>query len=97
MDARWENAFGPTSEKDLYEANIQVLVRDEIGVLANITKALADMKVSIMGISSSQHSNGRNATINLKVGCKNVGHFHSIVSKLKAVSEVESVFRGFGG
>ncbi len=96
VNAIWENAFGPTGEKDLYEANIQVFVRDEIGVLASVTKALADMKVSIMSISSSQRANGVDATINLKVGCKNVGHFHSIVSKLKAVPEVESVVRGFG-
>ncbi len=96
IDARWENAFGPTGEKDLYEALIQVFVHDQIGVLADITKALADMKVSIMSIASSQRGSGEEAILNLKVGCKNVGHFHSIVSKLKAVSGVESVSRGFG-
>ena len=96
VDARWENEFGSIGETNLYEANIQVFVHDAIGVLASITKALADMKVSIMSISSSQKSDASLTIINLKVGCKNVGHFHSIVSKLKTVQEVESVTRGFG-
>ncbi len=97
VDARWENEFGGGDEKDLFEAHLQVYVRDEIGILAYITKALADMKVSILSISSSQQKGkGDAAIINLKVGCKNVGHFYSIVSKLKGISGVESVTRGFG-
>ena len=96
VDAAWESDVGILGTADLFEANIQVFVRDEIGVLAGITKALADMKVSIMSISSSQKGDGSLTIINLKVGCKNVGHFHSIVSKLKSVQEVESVSRGFG-
>ena len=96
VDARWESDVGILGTADLFEANLQVFVRDEIGVLANITKVLADMKVSIIGISSSQKGDGTVTIINLKIGCKNVGHFHSIVSKLKTVQEVESVSRGFG-
>jgi GTP pyrophosphokinase len=96
VDARWESDAGILGTADLFEANLQIFVRDEIGVLASITKALADMKVSIMSISSSQKSDGSVTIINLKVGCKNVGHFHSIVSKLKTVQSVESVSRGFG-
>jgi GTP pyrophosphokinase len=96
VDARWENEFGLSSEKDLFEANLQIFVRDGLGVLANITKALADMKVSIMAISSSQKGNTGSMIINIKIGCKNVSHFYSIVSKLKTVPNVESVVRGFG-
>ena len=96
VDTRWESDVGILGASDLFEANLQVFVHDEIGVLANITKALADMKVSIMSISSSQKGDGSVTIINLKVGCKNVGHFHSIVSKLKSVQGVESVSRGFG-
>ncbi len=96
VDTRWESDVGILGASDLFEANLQVFVHDEIGVLASITKALADMKVSIMSISSSQKGDGSVTIINLKVGCKNVGHFHSIVSKLKSVQGVESVSRGFG-
>ncbi len=96
VDTRWESDVGILGTADLFEANLQVFVHDEIGVLASITKALADMKVSIMSISSSQKGDGSLTIINLKVGCKNVGHFHSIVSKLKTVQGVVSVSRGFG-
>ena len=96
VHARWEQEFLPQDTKSLYEAILQLYVHNEIGVLADISAALAEMKVSIISISSRPASSSDFVVINLTVGCKNVSHFQSIVSKLKSISSVESVTRGLG-
>ena len=95
MLRRWENEFNDASDKSVYEAILQVFVKDEIGALADVTSALADMRVSILNISSKSLPGAGMAVINLTVGCKNVTHFQSIVSRLKSISSVESVTRGY--
>lgn len=91
--AHWEKADNAGS-KSLYEAMFQVLTVDEVGALADITAALADMRVSILSINSQNASGGR-AIMNLKVGCKNVDHYRSIVSRLRSLERVIDVVRGF--
>lgn len=95
INVRWENEFNDASDKSVYEAILQVFVKDEIGALADVTSALADMRVSILNISSKSLPGAGMAVINLTVGCKNVTHFQSIVSRLKSISSVESVTRGY--
>ncbi len=63
-------------------------------LLANITTCLADMKVSLLSINT-QKSDDTDIIINLTVGCKNVEHFNSIMSRLKAISHVHTISRGF--
>ena len=55
---------------------------------------LADMKVSVLSINSQKKSEDR-VIINLKISCKNVEHYKSIVSRLKDLRNVEDVTRGF--
>lgn len=91
--AHWEQPENDSS-KSVYEALLQVHTVDEMGVLASITAALADMKVSILQINS-QKAGADRAIINLKVGCKNVEHYNSIVSRLRSLKNVLDVNRGF--
>ena len=91
----WESSSSNGTSKSLYEAVVQIYVRDEIGALAEISMALAEMKVSIMSISSRALSESGLAMISLSIGCKDVTHFHSIVSKLKSIKAVQSVTRGY--
>jgi (p)ppGpp synthase/HD superfamily hydrolase len=77
-----------------YEATLQITTEDGIGVIAAISVALADMKVSISQINTQALKNG-NMLINLHVGCRSTSHFDSIVSKLRSIASVISVTRGF--
>ena len=91
--AEWER--NPSSEAaSLYEATIQIIAEDGIGVLAGISVTLADMKVSISSINTQVSKNG-DVIINIVVGCKNVSHYDSIVSRLRSVPKVLSVSRSF--
>ena len=73
---------------------MQVYADDRIGMLADITTALADMRVSILQISVVTRNDGRNI-INLKVGCRNIDHYNSIVSRLRGLNGVDNILRGF--
>ncbi len=92
--AEWEKHESP-ERSAIYEAKLQIVAEDKIGVLAGITMALADMKVSISQINTQSMKDGE-TMINLQVGCKSTSHYQSIVSKLKAVKNVISVTRGLG-
>ena len=61
-----------------------------------MSAALADMKVSILSVNTQKASGGR-AIMNLKVSCKNVDHYNSIVSRLRSLENVVDVVRGFTG
>ena len=92
-EARWEGAANE-SGKSVYEALLQVHTLDTVGVLADITVALADMKVSILQINSQKAGVDR-VIINLKISCKNVEHYNSIVSRLRSLKNILDVTRGF--
>ena len=91
--AEWEQ-IEDTNKSYTYEALIQITAEDGIGVLAGISVALADMKVSISQINTQQSKDG-DMTINIVVGCRNVSHYDSIVSRLRSLPKIVSVRRGF--
>ena len=96
---RWKEAHWEASEErgeshSIYEALLQIYVDDRIGMLADITMVLADMRVSILQVSVSNRSDG-SGIINLKVGCRNIDHYNSIVSRLRSLNGVDNILRGF--
>ncbi len=93
VEAHWESDAS-TFNKDIYEAQIKVYVYDRIGILADISVALSDMKVYIMQINTTRDSAER-SIVNMTICCKNVDHYHSIVSKLKSLKGVIDISRGF--
>ena len=90
--AEWERS--DNSNTETYEAMLQIIAEDGIGVIAGISMALADMKVSISQIYTQPNKDG-DMVINIVIGCKNVSHYNSIVSRLRSVNKVVSVSRGF--
>ena len=93
LEAHWENSQA-ASTSDVYEAQLKIHVYDRIGIIADITGALSEMKVFILQINTLG-GNSDKSTVNLKVCCKNVEHYHSIVSRLKSLDGVIDVTRGF--
>ena len=89
--AEWEQT--ESMQSSMYEAMIQIVAEDQIGVLAAISMALADMKVSISQINTQMLKDG--VGINIVVGCRNVSHYDSIVSRVRSLPKIISVRRGF--
>ena len=77
-----------------YEALMSIRAVNSLSLLANITTALLDMHVTLSQISTQTLQNG-GILVNLTVLCKNLDHYYSIVSRIKALKDVESVTRGY--
>ena len=92
--AEWEKRDDSAQNTQTYEAMLQIIAKDGIGVIAAISMALADMKVSISQINTQALKNGDMA-INILIECKNTSHYAAIVSKLRTISSIISVSRGF--
>ncbi len=95
VEAHWELGNNEAGS-DLFEAILSIRVRDRIGVLAKIASMLADMKVSVLDVTIKPVTDKGFTLINLTVGCRNVAHAESIVSRLRTLENVESVCRGSG-
>jgi GTP pyrophosphokinase len=94
VEAHWENANGGASSTDMYEAQVAVYVYDRLGIIADISVALSDMKVFLLQINTTKSGSDK-IVVNLKISCKNVDHYHSIVSRLRSINGVADVTRGF--
>ncbi|MBR4881888.1 MAG: bifunctional (p)ppGpp synthetase/guanosine-3',5'-bis(diphosphate) 3'-pyrophosphohydrolase, partial [Clostridia bacterium] len=96
VSAYWEQGaslMGTSSQ--YFEAMLRIYAKDSIGLLAQITVALADMRVNLVSVST-QKSSGEDIIINLTVNAKNLEHVNSIVSRLKGIDNIDDVTRGFG-
>ena len=92
-EAHWEREDGG-ADHGVYEALLQVYSDDRIGMLADITSALAEMRVSILQVGVVRRGDNT-SIVNLKVGCKNIDHYNSIVSRLRGLNGVNNIIRGF--
>ena len=93
VEAHWDDEV-KASSNDVYEALVQIHAYSSLTILAEITMALADMKVLLLQINTQKKNDGK-LVINLKISCKNVDHYHSIVSRLKGLRDVIDIARGF--
>ena len=93
VDAHWEDD-GSGSSQDMYEAQLSIYVFDRLGIVADISVALSEMKVFLLQINTTRSGTDK-SVVNIKISCKNVEHYRSIVSRLRAIDGVEDVSRGF--
>lgn len=92
--ASWEDSGETAGTRNVYEAHLQLFTEDRVGMLADIAVALADMKVAILQVNSQKRSGGR-CIVNVKISCKNIDHYNSIVSRLRSLDGIENVARGY--
>ena len=94
VNCEWDLETSPGEPKSLYEVMLQIYAENDIMLLANITAALAEMKVSLISINTKRRTEN-DIIINLTVGCKDTDHFNSIMSRLKNINHIHSIQRGF--
>ena len=95
-DGRWVNAHWSDEREHsmaLYEAQLGIMILDRSGILSDIIAVLSDMKVQLLQINTNNVSETE-ILISIKISCKNVDHYHSIVSRLRSVNGVQSIRRG---
>lgn len=90
--AHWVSG-GAAVQKSVFEASLSITAMDTLGLVADITAALADMRVNIMQINVQKKTGNDEVIIGLTVQCKNVDHLSSIISRLRSIRDVEYVSR----
>ncbi len=94
-EARWDVSAESENSRAVFESGIVIEAENHIMLLAEITTALAEMKVSLLSINTQKRS-ATGIIIHLTVGCKNTEHFHSILSRLRSIRNVDNVTRAIG-
>ena len=94
LPVEWEESAVGDQGGGVYEALVRIIADNTISLIANITSTLADMRVSILQINSQTRADNT-IVIDVKVGCKNIDHYNSIVSRLTSLKDVKNVTRGF--
>lgn len=94
VTVEWERNSQTGGDGSVYEALVRIIAENTISLIANITSTLADMRVSILQINSMTRSDNT-IIIDVKVGCKNIDHYNSIVSRLSSLKDIKNVSRGF--
>ena len=95
-DGRWVSvhwADGRENQRELYEAQLGIMIYDRSGILSEIVSALSDMKVQLLQINTN-NINESEILISLKISCKNLDHYRSIVSRLRSIEGVYDIRRG---
>ena len=93
VEAHWDSG-SVNSDNSMYEAQITLYVENRLGIVADISVALSDMRVFLLQINTA-NGEGDSSVISLKISCKNVDHYNSIVSRLRSISGVNDITRGF--
>ena len=99
-DGRWVSAHwadaNKSSANDLYEANVNIFASNRMGILADVAIALSEMKVQLLQVYAGPvgDNDSENATISIKISCKNMEHYYSIVSRLRSIEGVYDISRG---
>lgn len=93
VKAEWDT---PTSGsyKASYDSAIQIFVNNRISMLAEISVALAEMHVDIVSISTRNVDDS--TIINMTISCRDIGHFNSILTRLRGIKDVIRVTRAVG-
>lgn len=89
---RWIDAGWDTSVKEDFTATVSLTCLDRVGLMADISKMIADMRVMIYGINTKSKKDGR-ASLELTIGVNGIEHLNSVMTKLRKINGVLDVDR----
>ncbi len=89
---RWITAYWDTNVREDFKCTLQIFCLNRIGLLADVSSLLANMRIMINDISSRNTKDGR-ATIMVTVSVNGVEHLNSLVQKIDKIEGVLSIER----
>lgn len=89
---RWVKVHWDTATSDKYSATITVTCLKRMGLIADVSQQIANMKVNIAGLATHDTKDGR-CIIEVTVQVEGIEHLKSIVTKIEKVQGVISVER----
>ncbi len=92
---RWINASWDSNIKEDFTASLSFTCLDRVGLMADMSRMIADMRVMIYGINTRSSKDGR-VNIELNIGVNGTEHLQSVMLKLKKINGVLDVERTNG-
>ncbi len=89
---RWLAAHWDVAETSSFSTTLLIRVNDAIGVMANLTRALADMKVNIRSLSSREEEVGI-SIISMGIEVHSLDHLNYIASRIRKDPNVLDIQR----
>lgn len=89
---RWVKVHWDTATSDKYSATITVTCLKRMGLIADVSQQIANMKVNIAGLTTHDTKDGR-CIIEVTVQVEGIEHLKSLASKIEKVQGVISVER----
>ncbi len=84
---RWIKAYWDTKVKNNYRVTLAVLCENRVGMLADTSAVIANMRVMIHSIFTKEENNGR-STIYMTITVNGAEHLKSVCEKLKKIKGV---------
>lgn len=92
---RWINAGWDVNVKEDFTATLSMVCLDRMGLMADISRVIADMRVMIYGINTKSRKD-RRATIELTIGVNGTEHLQSVMARLSKINGVLDIERANG-
>lgn len=93
---RWVNVIWAASEKSgsspIFKVTLDIVSRENIQIIADVSKVMADMHIPMTDISLRMLKNG-NANVLVTISTAGVSQLNNIIAKLKKLPDVLSVDR----
>lgn len=89
---RWVRVTWNNDVKKEFKASLQITALSRIGLMADVSVQLANMRVNINEISTRDAKDGR-STIYMTITVSNVDHLKNVISRIEKVDGVLSVER----
>ena len=89
---RWITAYWDSSVREDFKCTLQLYCLNRIGLLADVSSLLANMRIMINDISTRNMKDGR-AVVMVTVSVNGVEHLNSLVSKIEKIDGVLSIER----
>ena len=89
---RWINASWDSNVKEDFTASMSITCINRVGLMADISQAIAEMHVMIYAINCRVMKDGR-ALIDLSIGVNGIEHLQSVIAKIRKINGVTDVER----
>ena len=89
---RWIAASWDGDVKEDFTATLSIASLDRVGLMADVSKVIADMRVMIYGINTKSKKDGR-ASLELTIGVNGTEHLQSVMAKIAKINGVLDVER----
>ena len=91
VEAKWASA---TSNETTYRVILDIVAKENMLIIADITKLMAELHIPLTNISVSMLKNG-NSNVLATINAAGVAQLNNIIAKIRKLPDVISVDRTF--